>query len=96
MSGGVGEYAPAPPSVARVQHGRAPLEDAGLSLAEIADRNVKVDLMGASGVRPLRRPIVVHLLERQHGTPVEVERRPAVAEEPARIWLVQHAGQKRW
>ena len=72
----------------------APIEDAFLGSFQVLDPQIKVELLGPSGVRPPRRPMVFHPLEGQH-EPVGVESRPTLAERPPRIRLVHYAAEKR-
>lgn len=95
VSCGVSEYAPTPLSVATVEQRGAPLEHAFLSLVQVLDPEVEVELLGAGGVQPLRRLMVLHALEGQHEPSISVESRPAFAERPPRIRLVHHAAEKR-
>lgn len=87
--------APTPLSITLVEQCGAPLEDVFLGSFQILDPQVKVELLGVSSLRPPRRPMAFHALEGQHQTTVDVERRPALAKRPPRIWLVHHAAKKR-
>jgi uncharacterized protein len=95
MPGGICEDAPAPPSVTSIKQSCALPEDIFLGSVQVRDPDVKVKLLRARGVRPLRRAIVLHVLEGQHHPPIEVQRRPAVIERPPWIRLIQHTAQQR-
>src|SRR6185437_11783291 len=56
---------------------------------------LRVELLRASGIRPLWRLIILHALEGQHEPTVEVKSRPALTERPSSIRLVHHATEKR-
>lgn len=70
------------------------VEDVFLGLIQVLDPQVKVELLGVSGVRPPRRLMVVHALESQHEPAVGVERRPAITRRPSRIRLVHYPTEK--
>jgi hypothetical protein len=95
MSCGVCADTPAPLPVTRIKQRPAPPEDIFLGLVQILDPDVKVELLRAGGVRPPRRLMISHLLERQHHPTVQVERRPAVTQRPPRIRLIQRTAKKR-
>lgn len=95
MSCRICEDAPAPPSITRIKQSPAPSEDIFLGLVQVLDPDVKVELLRTSRVRPLRRPMIFHLLEGQHEPPVQVKRRPAVIQRPPRIRLIHHTAEKR-
>jgi hypothetical protein len=94
VPGRIREDAPAPLPVTLVEQCGAPVEDVFLGLIKVFDPQVKVELLGVSGVRPPRRLMVVHSLESQHEPAVGVERRPAVIRRPSRIRLVHYPAEK--
>ncbi len=63
MTGWVGEDAP--PVAARLEPrpGRAQLQQPGLGLVEVVNREVEVDPLRDALVRPARRPVVTDPLE---------------------------------
>ena len=89
------EDAPTPLSITRVEQSGAPREDVVLSLFQVLDLQVEVELLRVSRVRPPRRLVVVHALEGQHEPTTGVECRPALPERPPRIRLVHYAAEKR-
>ena len=95
MSRGIGEDTPAPHSVSGIEQGGAAARDDRLSLVQVPDPEIKVELLRADGVRPARRLMPCHLLEGKHHPVIEVKRRPVVIERPPRVRLVQHAAEKR-
>jgi hypothetical protein len=95
MSSGIREDTPTSVTGTGIKESRAAPEDIVLGLVQVRDPNVKVELLRAGRVGPLRRLMVLHPLEGQHHPAVEVERRPAVTERPPRIRPIQHAAEKR-
>lgn len=89
------EDAPTPLSVTFVEQRPAAIEDVLLGSVQVLDRQVKMELLGMSGVGPPRRPIVFRALEGQDEPTVGVERCPALAERPPWIRPVHHAAEKR-
>jgi len=58
----------APPARVDVEHGRAELQNPRVSLIEVGDVDVQVELLWVSHVWPLRRPEVDDALEAEHET----------------------------
>jgi hypothetical protein len=61
----------------------AGLDDLMLGLVEILDSQVKVVLQRTSRIRPSRRLVVLHPLEREHEARAGVEREPVLVERPS-------------
>lgn len=89
------EDAPAPLPVPRIEQRSAQIDDVFLSSVQVRDTQVEVELLGSSGIRPVRWLMVFHSLECQHESTVGVERRPAVAKRPPWIRLIHPTAEKR-
>lgn len=55
-------------------------ENLFLGQVEIRDAQIEMELLRVSGIRPTRRPMVPHPLEREHEPRVGMKGRPAVIE----------------
>jgi hypothetical protein len=95
MACGVGVDAPAAGGVTGVENRGTESEDLLLGLVEVLDADVEVELLGAVGIRPLRRPMAVNALEGEHHAGLEVEGRPVVVERPPGIGPVDRATEER-
>jgi hypothetical protein len=74
-----------------VEHGRAELQNPRVSLIEVGDVDVQVELLWVSHVWPLRRPEVDDALEAEHETGFGVQGRESIVNRPPGICAVDFA-----
>jgi hypothetical protein len=70
-----GVCADPPAASVSVKQRGAEVEDLLLGLVEVRDVEVQMELLRVRDVRPLRCPVVLHPLKRQHQARSRVERR---------------------
>ena len=71
------------------------VENLPVSLVEVRDVKIQMELLRARGVRPPRRPVVLHPLEREYETRASVKSREAIGDRPSAIGLVDRATEER-
>ena len=75
-----GVRADPPAARVNVQQRGAEVDGLPLSLVEIRDVKVQMELLRVRGERPLRCPVVRHLLEREYEARSRVQRRKVITD----------------
>ena len=70
-------------------------EDLCLGDIEVGHLDVEMELLRVRGVRPPRRTVIRHLLEREYQARVDMQGRKVAADRPPRIRPVDRAAKKR-
>ena len=78
-----------------VEQGRAAAEDLFLGLLKVRDIDVQMKLLRVRAVRPPRRPVILHTLERKYHARARVKGRKVITDCPLRIGLVDRAAKER-
>ncbi|BCK72655.1 hypothetical protein Srufu_066080 [Streptomyces libani subsp. rufus] len=78
-----------------VQQRGAEAEELFLSLVKVRDIEVQMKLLRVRAVRPPRRPVTLHALERQDQARARVKGRKVVTDRPPGIGLVDRAAEER-
>lgn len=69
-------------------------EDLLLGPVKIGDIEVQMELLRICAVRPPRRPVILHALEREYQTRVRVKGREVVTDRPPAIGLVDRTAEE--
>lgn len=85
----------APTALVDVQQRRAQVQNPRVSLIEVEDVDVKVELLRVHAVWPLGRPKVCYALKPEHETGLGVQGREIIADSPPGIGLVDRAAEQR-
>jgi hypothetical protein len=78
-----------------VEQRGAEAEDLLLSLVKVRDIEVQMKLLRVPAVRPPRRPVILHALERKYQAGACVKGRKVIADCPPGVGLVDRAAKER-
>lgn len=78
-----------------VQQRGTEAEDLLLGLVKVHDVKVQMELLRVRSLRPPRRPVILHALEREYEARASVQGREVVIDCPPGIGLVDRATEKR-
>ena len=78
-----------------VEQGGSEAKDLLLSLVKVRDIEIEVKLLRVRAVRPPRRPVILHALERKYQARACVKGRKVIADCPPGVGLVDHAAKER-